>query len=312
MIDADRLTKAYGGRVAVSDVSFHVEKGEVLGFLGPNGAGKTTTMRMITGFLPATSGTARIAGFDIAKQPLEAKARIGYLCETPPIYREMVVKSYLRFVAEIKRTPRARRKALVDRAIDLCGLGEVAHRVVGHLSKGFRQRVGLAQAILHEPAVLILDEPTAGLDPRQVVEMRRVIGRFASEQTVILSTHILPEVTMMCSRVLVIHGGKVVAEDSIENLTSGLGRSETVRVRVAREDAGLEARLGIVPGVLQVQREGGLFYQVRGEGGDGFRERLSAAVVASGAGLVELVRERATLEEVFLELVTEEKESAAA
>ncbi len=312
MIDADRLTKVYSGRVAVSQVSFHVEKGEILGFLGPNGAGKTTTMRMITGFLPPTSGTVRIAGYDITNQPLEAKARVGYLCETPPVYPEMVVRSYLRFVAEIKRTPRARRGALVDRAIELCGLGEVAHRVVGHLSKGFRQRVGLAQAILHVPEVLILDEPTAGLDPRQVVEMRRVIGSFASEQTVVLSTHILPEVTMTCSRVLVIHAGKVVAEDSIENLTSGIGRSETVRLRVAREDGGLESRLRAVPGVQQVLREGGTIYLVRGEGGDGFRERLAAAVVASGAGLVELVRERATLEEVFLELVTEEKEPAAA
>ncbi len=310
VVEADRLTKLYGSRVAVSEVTFRVGKGEILGFLGPNGAGKTTTMRMITGFLPPTSGTARVAGYDIRSEPLEAKARIGYLCESPPVYREMTVRSYLRFVADIKRVARARRDGLVDRAVELCGLDGVAHRVVGHLSKGYRQRVGLAQAIVHEPDVLILDEPTAGLDPRQVVDIRQTIRGFAGEQTVILSTHILPEVTVTCSRAVIIHAGRVVAEDTIENLTAGVGRMETVRIRVAREDGGLEARLLGVSGVRHVSRDGPGSYAVRGEGGDGLREQLAAAVLSSGAGLVELVRERATLEDVFLELVTEEEAAA--
>jgi ABC-2 type transport system ATP-binding protein len=311
VIEADRLTKHYGARVAVSEVSFRIGKGEILGFLGPNGAGKTTTMRMITGFLPPTSGTARISGFDICRQPLEAKARVGYLSETPPVYREMTVRSYLRFVADIKKVPRKKRESLVGRAVELCGLGEVAHRVIGHLSKGYRQRVGLAQAIVHEPDVLVLDEPTAGLDPRQVVEIRERIRGFGGEQTVLLSTHILPEVAVTCSRVVVIHQGRIVAEDTIDNLTARSTRRELVRIGVAREVEGLESDLRTVAGVREVRRQGPLRFAIQGEGGDGFREQLAAAVVRSGAGLVELVRETATLEEVFLHLVTEEEGIAA-
>jgi ABC-2 type transport system ATP-binding protein len=316
MVEVDGLTKVYGNRVAIWKVSFQVGKGEILGFLGPNGAGKTTTMRIITGFVPASSGKASVAGFDVSKEPLEVKSRIGYLCETPPVYREMVVRSYLRFVAEIKRTPRGKRRGLVDRAIQLCGLEEVAGRVIGHLSKGYRQRVGLAQAILHEPDVLILDEPTSGLDPRQIIEIRERIRELGGEQTVILSTHILPEVTATCSRVVIINEGQIVAQDSTENLTAGLGKSETVRLSVGREDAQLKARLASLHGIQEVRQPESHVYLVQHDGGDATRERMAAEIVASGAGLLELSREKATLEEVFLQLVTDEtgeqgEESAA-
>ena len=312
MIEVDRLSKVYGTRVAVWQVSFRVEKGEILGFLGPNGAGKTTTMRMITGFIPPSSGTVRLAGFDVREKPLETKARLGYLCESPPVYREMTVRGYLRFVAEIKRVPRGRREGLVDRAITLCGLGDVAGRIIGRLSKGYRQRVGLAQAILHEPPVLILDEPTVGLDPRQITEIRQVVRGLAGEQTVVLSTHILPEVTMTCSRVVIINEGQVVAEDTIENLTAGMGRVDVLEVRVARDRDDLEARLRALEGVQDVRREAAGVYRVRVGANPEARERLTAAVVASGAGLLEVSRLAASLEEVFLRLVTEEKAEAAA
>ena len=312
MLSVARLTKVYGSRVAVWQVTFDVAKGEILGFLGPNGAGKTTTMRMITGFIPPSSGTATIAGFDVTTHPIEAKAQLGYLCEAPPVYREMIVRRYLGFVAEIKRVPRDRRVPLVDRAIQLCGLGDVAHRVIGHLSKGYRQRVGLAQAILHQPKVLVLDEPTVGLDPRQIIEIREVIRGLAGEQTVILSTHILPEVQMTCSRVVIIHEGQVVAQDTIDNLTAGLGRIQLLRLRVARDDDALASRLAALPGVVEALREVPGSYAVRIDGGDPARERLAAEAIGSGAGLVELSRQKASLEEVFLNLVTEERAEDAA
>jgi ABC-2 type transport system ATP-binding protein len=241
MVSVDRLTKRFGSRIAVSSVSFQVAQGEILGLLGPNGAGKTTTMRMMTGFLAPTSGTVTIAGHDIGTEPLLAKAKLGYLCETPPVYREMTVAGYLRFVAAIKRVPPGKRGALIDRATTLCGLSEVAHRVIGHLSKGYRQRVGLAQAILHRPPVLILDEPTVGLDPRQVIEMREVIRGLAGEQSVVLSTHILPEVQKTCSSVVIIDQGKVVAADAIENLSSGGTDLEEIFLKLVTKETGEDA-----------------------------------------------------------------------
>jgi ABC-2 type transport system ATP-binding protein len=312
MVAVERLTKVYGSRVAVWRVSFEVAPGEILGFLGPNGAGKTTTMRMITGFIPPSAGRVTIDGHDVAVAPSAAKAELGYLCETPPVYREMIVRSYLRFVTEIKHVPRAKRGASVDRALTLCGLTDVAHRVIGHLSKGYRQRVGLAQAIVHQPKVLILDEPTVGLDPRQVIEIRQVIRGLAGEQTVVLSTHILPEVQKTCSRVVIINEGQIVAADSIENLTTDLGRFQTVRLRVARRAAGLDGALAALPGVAEAQRDGEDAYVVRLEGGDEVKERIAAAAVTSGAGLIELTRQRASLEDVFLKLVTEETAEDAA
>jgi ABC-2 type transport system ATP-binding protein len=312
MVSVDRLTKLYGGRVAVSAVSFQVASGEILGFLGPNGAGKTTTMRMITGFVPPSSGTATIAGHDIRTEPLMAKAKLGYLCETPPVYREMTVAGYLRFVAEIKRVPPGHRRVLIDRALALCGLGEVAHRVIGHLSKGYRQRVGLAQAILHRPPVLILDEPTVGLDPRQVIEVRELIRGLAGEQSVVLSTHILPEVEKTCSRVVIINEGKIVAADTIDNLASGLSRAHTLRLSVARDPADLAAKLAALPAVSEVLRESPGTYLLRVEEGDGAEARVAALVTASSAGLIALSRERVGLEEIFLKLVTKETGEDAA
>ena len=220
MIEVENLTKRYGDLVAVRDCSFSANKGEILGFLGPNGAGKTTTMRIITGFLPATSGTVRVENFDIFEQAHEVRKRIGYLPENPPLYNDMTVWSYLSFVARIKGLSRAEIPDAAQRAIERCGLREVAKRVLGHLSKGFRQRVGLAQALIHDPSVLVLDEPTIGLDPRQIIEIRSLIRDLSGERTVILSTHILPEVAQLCDKVVIINHGRIAVEDTIENLTA--------------------------------------------------------------------------------------------
>jgi ABC-2 type transport system ATP-binding protein len=226
MIEADGLSKRYGDVVAVDDVSFSIAKGEVVGFLGPNGAGKTTTMRMLTGFLPPTDGTALIAGHDIFEDPIAARRAVGYLPETPPLYPEMSVSAYLAYVARIKDVPRRARREAVGRALERCGLTGVHHQVIGTLSKGFRQRVGLAQAIVHDPAVLILDEPTVGLDPLQIREIRSLIAELAApeqgeaQHTVILSTHILPEVGAICRRVVLIHEGRKVVDAPLDELTA--------------------------------------------------------------------------------------------
>jgi len=246
VIEARSLTKRYGDLLAVQDVSFKVGRGEVVGFLGPNGAGKTTTMRILTGFLPATDGTGLIAGHDIFDEPLAARRSVGYLPETPPLYPEMDVFHYLNYVAKLKDVPRASRRSSVDRAIERCGLGDVARRVIGSLSKGYRQRVGLAQAIVHEPPVLILDEPTVGLDPIQIREIRSLIKNLASEaagegrQTVILSTHILAEVEAICERVMLIAGGRKVLDAPLAELTADGQRLEDVFTRVALGADGLE------------------------------------------------------------------------
>jgi ABC-2 type transport system ATP-binding protein len=237
VIEARGLSKRYGELLAVSDVSFAVGRGEVVGFLGPNGAGKTTIMRILTGFVPASDGTALLAGHDIFEEPLAARRAVGYLPETPPLYPEMDVLSYLRFVAKIKDVPRAKVKSAVERAIERCGLAHVHRRVIGTLSKGYRQRVGLAQAIVHDPPVLILDEPTVGLDPIQIREIRDLIGTLASgpegeRQTVVLSTHILAEVEAICRRVILIHGGRKVLDGSLDELTQGGVRLEEVFTRV--------------------------------------------------------------------------------
>jgi ABC-2 type transport system ATP-binding protein len=219
MIEVHDLTKRYGDRVAVDAVSFTAHKGQILGFLGPNGAGKSTTMRMLTGFLPPSAGTATVAGYDVLEQSDEVRRRIGYLPENPPLYTEMTVRSYLTFVARLKGVPRARVSGACDEAIERMGLGEVSGRLLSHLSKGFKQRVGLAQALVHDPEVLILDEPTIGLDPRQIIEIRSLIRGLSGNRTVILSTHILPEVSQVCDKVVIINEGRIVCEDSRENLT---------------------------------------------------------------------------------------------
>jgi ABC-2 type transport system ATP-binding protein len=220
MIEVVNLTKRYQKLLAVSDISFRVERGEVLGFLGPNGAGKTTTMRILTGALPATSGRVEVAGFNVFEQPMQVKRRVGYLPEVPPLYDELDAAAYLRFVARLKGVRRARLASEIDRVVTTCGLTDVTRRLIGNLSKGYRQRVGLAQALLGDPEVLILDEPTIGLDPNQIAEIRSLIRSLADQHTVILSTHILPEVVQVCQRVVIIDRGKIVANDTLDKLTS--------------------------------------------------------------------------------------------
>ena len=311
MIEVQHLTKRYGPTTAVDDVSFRVEKGEVLGFLGPNGAGKTTTMRVLTGYMPPTEGRAVVAGYDIFDQPIEAKRRIGYLPETPPLYPEMTVRDYLLFVSRIKGVPRAERKTRVADVMERTRVADMAKRHCGKLSKGYRQRVGLAQALLHNPEVLILDEPTAGLDPKQIIETRELIKQLGGDHTVILSTHILPEVSQTCHRVVIINKGRVVAVDTPDNLTSRLRGSETLFVQVdATADGDVRTALAAVPGVTQVSqtdtRGSVASYEVNSESGRDVRRELSSAVVARGWGLLELRPLRMSLEEVFLHLTTED------
>ncbi len=241
MIEVHNLTKRYGDLTAVENVTFSAEKGQILGFLGPNGAGKTTTMRVITGFLPATSGTVKVAGFDIFSESHEVRKRIGYLPENPPLYDDMSVSSYLSFVARIKGVPRADAPAAVARAAERCGLEEVVRRTLGNLSKGFRQRVGLAQALIHDPSVLVLDEPTIGLDPKQIIDIRSLIRDLAGERTVILSTHILPEVAQLCTKVVIIDRGRIAVEGPIEELTAGRSLEEVFLAYTSGEASGAAA-----------------------------------------------------------------------
>jgi ABC-2 type transport system ATP-binding protein len=315
VIEVQHLTKRYGPTTAVDDVSFRVEKGEVLGFLGPNGAGKTTTMRVLTGYMPATEGKAIVAGYDIFDQPIEAKRRTGYLPETPPLYPEMTVREYLAFVAKIKGVPRANRKARVETVMERTRILDMARRECGKLSKGYRQRVGLAQSLLHNPEVLILDEPTAGLDPKQIIETRQLIKELGGDHTIILSTHILPEVSQTCQRVVIINKGRVVAIDSPDNLTSRLRGSETMVVQVdAPEGDDVKRALEIVPGVTHVAltdtRGTVTGYEVSSEAGRDVRRQLAAVIVTNGWGLLELRPLRMSLEEIFLHLTTEETANA--
>ncbi|OFW05549.1 MAG: MFS transporter [Acidobacteria bacterium RIFCSPLOWO2_02_FULL_68_18] len=311
MIEVQHLTKRYGPTTAVDDVSFRVEKGEILGFLGPNGAGKTTTMRVLTGYMPPTEGRAIVAGYDVFDQPIEAKRRTGYLPETPPLYPEMTVRDYLLFVSRIKGVARSERKARVGEVMERTRIADVAGRHCGKLSKGYRQRVGLAQALLHNPEVLILDEPTAGLDPKQIIETRQLVKQLGGDHTVILSTHILPEVSQTCQRVVIINKGRVVAVDTPENLTSRLRGSETMHVQVDAPVIGeVRAALQAVPGVTDVgiadTRGNVASYEVNSETGCDVRRELASAVVSRGWGLLELRPLRMSLEEVFLHLTTED------
>jgi len=311
VIEVQHLTKRYGPTTAVDDISFRVEPGEILGFLGPNGAGKTTTMRVLTGYMPPTEGRAVVAGYDIFEQPIAAKRRIGYLPETPPLYPEMTVRDYLTFVSKIRGVPRAERRARVNDVMERTRVADVAQRHCGKLSKGYRQRVGLAQALLHNPEVLILDEPTAGLDPKQIIETRQLIKQLGGDHTVILSTHILPEVSQTCQRVVIINKGRVVAIDTPDNLTSRLRGSETMYVQIdAGANGAVQDALAAVPGVTHVaqteSRGTVASYEVNSDSGRDIRRELSAAVVNRGWGLLELRPLRMSLEEVFLHLTTEE------
>ena len=316
MIEVQHLTKRYGPVTAVDDVSFKVERGEILGFLGPNGAGKTTTMRILTGYMPPTGGKALVGGYDVQDQPIEAKRRTGYLPETPPLYPEMTVRDYLDFCARIKGVPRAERVSRVTNSMERTRIADVAKRHCGKLSKGYRQRVGLAQALLHNPEVLILDEPTAGLDPKQIIETRQLIKQLGGDHTVILSTHILPEVSQTCGRVVIISKGRVVAVDTPENLTSRLSGSETMFLQVDAAGADPKATLTRVAGVTEVRvaETRGSVTALEIESGQGrdVRRDLAAAIVNSGWGLLELRPMRMSLEEIFLHLTTEDTAGAAA
>jgi ABC-2 type transport system ATP-binding protein len=312
LIEVQHLTKRYGRVTAVDDLTFRVERGEILGFLGPNGAGKTTTMRILTGYIPATDGKAVVAGFDVFDQPIEAKRRTGYLPETPPLYPEMTVREYLQFVAriKIKGISAAERRTRVQDSMRRTRVDDMANRHCGKLSKGYRQRVGLAQAILHNPEVLILDEPTAGLDPKQIIETRQLIKELAGTHTIVLSTHILPEVSQTCDRVVIINKGRMVAVDTPANLTARLRGSETMYVQVdaSGQDAG--ALLRTLPGVLGVSvadtHDGVVGYEISSERGRDVRRDLARAVVSKDWGLLELRPSRMSLEEIFLSLTTEE------
>ena len=310
MIEVQHLTKRYGPTTAVDDVSFRVERGEVLGFLGPNGAGKTTTMRVLTGYMPPSEGNAIVAGYDVMTQPIEAKRRTGYLPETPPLYPEMTVRDYLSFVARIKGVPRAERGSRVNAAMERTRVADMANRHCAKLSKGYRQRVGLAQAIMHNPDVLILDEPTAGLDPKQINETRQLIKDLGGDHTVILSTHILPEVSQTCHRVVIINKGRVVAVDTPENLTARLRGSETMFVQVDAAGADVRTALQAVPGVTQVAasetRGTVTSFEINSETGRDVRRELASTIVRQGWGLLELRPLRMSLEEIFLHLTTEE------
>jgi gliding motility-associated transport system ATP-binding protein len=317
VIEVQHLSKRYGRVIAVDDVSFRVERGEILGFLGPNGAGKTTTMRILTGYMPATEGKAIVAGFDVFDQPLEAKRRTGYLPETPPLYPDMSVIEYLTFVAKIKGVPGNERRERINQVMTRAHVADMANRLCSKLSKGYKQRVGLAQALIHNPDVLILDEPTAGLDPKQIIETRQLIKELAGNHTIILSTHILPEVSQTCQRVVIINKGKVVAVDTPDNLTARLRGSETMYVQI--DAAGAEsahATLSRVPGVTRVvesdRRDSAIGYEVDSETGRDVRRELARAVVGQGLGLLELRPMRMSLEDIFLSLTTDESPAPAA
>jgi ABC-2 type transport system ATP-binding protein len=316
VIEVQHLTKRYGPVTAVDDISFTVERGEILGFLGPNGAGKTTTMRVLTGYMPPTDGKVIVAGYDVFEKPIEAKRRTGYLPETPPLYPDMTVRDYLSFVARIKGVARGERTARVDEMMAKTRIADVANRHCGKLSKGYRQRVGLAQALMHNPDVLILDEPTAGLDPKQIIETRQLIKALAGDHSIILSTHILPEVSQTCQRVVIINRGKVVAVDTPDNLTSRLRGSETMYLQVDAAGADAASVLQRVSGVTRVAiadtKQQVVGYEVDSESGRDVRRELAAAVVGRGWGLLELRPMRLSLEEIFLHVTTEETPAAAA
>jgi len=312
VISVQHLTKRFGSYVAVTDLSFEVSAGEVLGFLGPNGAGKTTTMRMVTGFLPPSRGSVTIDGCDLLRQPIEAKRRFGYLPENPPLYPELTVRQYLNFVAEIKDVPRSRRAACVDRAIDRASLREVAGKRVAALSKGFKQRVGLAQAIVHEPKVLILDEPTSSLDPKQRVEVRDLLVGLRGEHTIVLSTHILPEVSQITDRVVIINRGKVMAVDSPQNLSQRLRGREEIIVEVGGTDAqSLRNAMAVVPGVIGVDVTESdadrLVARIHSDLGNDVRGDV-ARVLAARWRLLALRSESLSLEEIFLKLTEDGSE----
>ena len=316
MISVENLTKRYATKTAIEAMSFRVEKGEILGFLGPNGAGKTTTMRIITGYMPSTDGTVKVDGFDVADQPLEVRRRIGYLPENPPLYTEMKVNSYLQFVAKLKGLTGARVQEDVNRAMDRVNITDVQDRIIAKLSKGYKQRVGIAQALLGDPPVLILDEPTIGLDPKQIQEVRELIKSLAGTHTVVLSTHILPEVEQTCHRVIIIDHGKIVAVDTPQNLRSQIQGGARVLIEVEGPVADVLTAVKAIPGVatarILTQDATRGSFQVDVDSGKDIRRDLARAVVQAGWGLLELQSENMSLEDIFIKLTTAEETSPQA
>jgi ABC-2 type transport system ATP-binding protein len=315
MIEVEHLSKIYGSTPAISDVTFSVEPGEILGFLGPNGAGKTTTMRILAGYLPATKGTAKIAGFDVHENSLAVRQRIGYLPETPPLYPDMTVEGFLHFVARIKGVAAGDRNNKVTAAIARCNLEEKRRVIIRKLSKGYRQRVGIAQAIVHDPPAIILDEPTVGLDPRQIIEVRNLIKSLAGTHTIILSTHILPEVSMTCSRVAIINRGKVVATNTPESLMTQLTGGSGYEIEIEGEASLAKQVLQNISGVSLVESipsnnlpiENRAYLRVISQPGTEPGKNIATTLVRGGFALHEMRRVSATLEDVFLQLTTEEK-----
>lgn len=307
MIDVRNITKRYGNLTAIDRVTFSVAKGEVLAFLGPNGAGKTTTMRILTCFMPATEGTAKVAGFDCADHPLEVKRRIGYLPETPPVYQEFTVSEYLTFVGRMRGMAGKNLTSAIDQSVEKLALGDVRNRLIGNLSRGYRQRVGLAQAVMHDPPVLILDEPTVGLDPKQIIEIRDLIKSLAGSHSVILSTHILPEATAVCQRVVIISGGRIVAEDTPDQLSARLRHSEKISITIKAPPADCLKQLQSISGILNVfkgQTAGNFLLECAL--GQDKRDEIARFIIANQWGLLELRTISMTLEDVFLQLTRHE------
>ncbi len=311
MISIQNVTKYYGPVLAVKNVSFDVQKGEILGFLGPNGAGKTTTMRIITGYFPPTDGDVLVENYSILDNPIEAKRRIGYVPENPSMYNDMVVREYIRFIGAIKGVPKSRLSSQVDYMIERCALEDVVKKRIGELSKGYRQRVALAQALVNDPPVLVLDEPTSGLDPKQIYEIRQFIKSMAGERTIILSTHILPEVSMTCSKVVIINDGRIVASGPTEEIGENLMKSRQVEIRVSGDPERVKEAIGKVNGVRGIYETDGV-YTIDIEKDVEVRPELARSIVNSGLDLLEMKSKSYSLEEVFLKLVTEEEGGAKA
>ncbi len=311
MIRVENLTKYYGNLRGVEEISFQVAEGEVLGFLGPNGAGKSTTMRILTGYMPPNSGSAWVADVNVSDSPLEAQKNLGYLPENNPLYGDMTVRAYLNFVASMKGMSGAEKEAGIRRVTGSCGLEEVVDRLIGNLSKGYRQRVGLAQAMVNDPPVLILDEPTSGLDPAQIVEIRNLISELKGNRTLILSTHILPEVNMVCDRVVIIHQGQIAAEGALDSLAANMQADSTIRISAIGVAGALSDKMKTVPGVERVELLGAstgeeTHFAVHAKGGDDIRSDLVAAVFAAEGKLTEICQVRLTLEDLFVRIVSGE------
>lgn len=304
MIEVRNLTKYYGEHVGIKDITFEVNKGEILGFLGPNGAGKTTTMKILSSYMPPTSGTAKVCGYDVFEASQEVKKRVGYLPEHPPLYLDQTVDDYLLFVSEIKGVPSEKRRSAITNVIEKCGLKDVKSRLIGNLSKGYKQRVGIAQAMIHNPEVLILDEPTIGLDPKQIMEIRELIRALGSDHTIILSTHILQEVTMLCKRVVIINKGRLVAADTYEQLSSHLAKGSKVLLKVGRADSDILSKLKSIDGVRDVSEAGDGSYIVEMEQGRDVRNKISEVVVRNNHDLFELKQLSMSLEDIYINLIS--------